>query len=845
MKIPTVLLRLASKTRKYLLFIPVVPIVASLVGLAMASATPAEVKQESTLLSYRHEGSFDYQVRLKPSHLFGPLPETPPPNPKYPAGAIKTIDFSYTYSPATRVPVTASINALLENPGVWQRTITLLPQAAATGDLSVRFSLDIEGINSQFDNIEKAVNINTMPRTLTIIANLTVAGESITQRLPMKLDRSVVEVDSNLKQVGPSGTGTFDYVVKLKPPTEEPVPNPRYPAEIVGKISFTFSYIPAQPGPVTASVEAVLENPGLWQKTLALVPETSSNGTITLPFSLNIGDVQAMYDAIDSQLKIDTSPRGVTIRANVTDAKGRFVQSLPITLDKSLIEVDSNVKQVGASGTGKFDYTLSLKSPAPPPSPNPKYPTQIVDGIDFQFSYLPEVTEPVMVKIEAIAEDPGVWAKTIQLVPGTAAIGAVTVPFSFSPTGFLLLFDEIDLQLNMKTLARTVTLRASVTGAKGLFVQDLPLKLEAGLIEVDGNLRQSKSLGTGTFGYVVNLKLNSIFDTTTIRSPALPETAPGAGLDIHLQDIPAPKPPSAPDFDVNLKPPPPTEAPAAVVLKPGGSLLAKIVDRMDVTYRYRFISPQPASGVSSNLTITAAIEAPGVWSKSFLLRSSKEGAQFNVSFPLDISAYSELLAAIQSETGASADSYNLTVTATVHVAARTSAGPIDETFTQAMKGTLKGSTLEWDKELTRTQPGSIKQTKVVANNYLGMPVAQAKVLFAVLEGVFCLLFASSLFLYVRTKPAEPPRIEKEIARLQKKYGQRMAAAIDQTPANTDKTISMRSMEDLIKVADELGKPIIHHAPADSQQPHTYYVIDGASCYQYVPSAGGQDQAGND
>jgi hypothetical protein len=40
------------------------------------------------------------------------------------------------------------------------------------------------------------------------------------------------------------------------------------------------------------------------------------------------------------------------------------------------------------------------------------------------------------------------------------------------------------------------------------------------------------------------------------------------------------------------------------------------------------------------------------------------------------------------------------------------------------------------------------------------------------------------------------------------------------------------MEDLIKVADELGKPVVHQSGGSLKDVQSYYVIDGYTRYEY-------------
>jgi len=226
-----------------------------------------------------------------------------------------------------------------------------------------------------------------------------------------------------------------------------------------------------------------------------------------------------------------------------------------------------------------------------------------------------------------------------------------------------------------------------------------------------------------------------------------------------------------------------------------------------------------------------------------LLYTRKSG-NFNVSFPLDLVGYLGLFETIREETEASAESNNVTITAEVHTVAETPFGVIDETFTQAIKGSIKGNVLEWDKELAKTQPGSITTSQMIPRKYLGLSVNTVKNLFTALVGIFCLFLLSSVVLYVKFKPKGPPQVEKEALQVRKKYRERMVEATSQTPMEGEKTISLGSMEDLIKVADELGKPVVHQPPSASEEQHTYYVFDGTTRYQHVLSTPVKEQGNN-
>ncbi len=59
---------------------------------------------------------------------------------------------------------------------------------------------------------------------------------------------------------------------------------------------------------------------------------------------------------------------------------------------------------------------------------------------------------------------------------------------------------------------------------------------------------------------------------------------------------------------------------------------------MDVTFRYRFNSDKAISEITSDVGVTAVLEAPNLWSKTFNLLSTTKGGDFTVSFPLDVAS---------------------------------------------------------------------------------------------------------------------------------------------------------------------------------------------------------------
>jgi hypothetical protein len=497
-------------------------------------------------------------------------------------------------------------------------------------------------------------------------------------------------------------------------------------------------------------------------------------------------------------------------------------------------QFEQDVSLLSYQHDGRFDYLAYLKpsylfGPAPqePPEapPSNQYPTAIIKHtIDMSFQY--QTNTPLFqeiqqgVKVEAVLHNGDIWQKTLELVPITAETGNFKVEFKLDLDDINELYDTIDEEVGIKTSSREVTLVATV-GLGGhlestTFQQSLPVTLSQNILEIGGELVEAVPDATGeiaaegTFDYTIYLEDNSLYDTHSLKPPATTPYVPPEQKTLGAESV----------------------------------IPYQLIDRVEASYYYNFRSSHPVTGLVEEVTITATLNDPDLWSKStFLVPSTRETGDFKIDFPVDLASLNELLDSIRSETGTAGDTYNLVIEAFVHVTAQTEYGPIDEVFTQTLTTDMSGSTLTWNEDLEKTQEGSITTTRIFpnSNRYLGLSVGGVKTTSLALLLIFLVIFAASLVFYQKTKPAELPSFEKEALTIGKKYADRIAQVSSQTPVASEKIISLDSIEDLVKVADELGKPVMHQPPINSEKQHTYYVIDGATQYQYIIAKRGKER----
>jgi hypothetical protein len=450
----------------------------------------------------------------------------------------------------------------------------------------------------------------------------------------------------------------------------------------------------------------------------------------------------------------------------------------------------------------------------------PKYPIDITERFDMTYTYklIPDQDEMVTrisgeVEVKAVLRKPGEDPETVILVPNTTRTGPLAISFSLDAS-------EINLS---HTTTITASVYTTIEAASGpifeRFTQSLTINSDGRLLELDENLShtQRSSFGElsykqiGEFDYSVLLKPNSPWGAITVVPP------PGI----------SPSPPPSP---------PPTLPPlSSKTLGPEDPIFLNLLDSIDATFSYNFRSDKHLRQVTTEVEINAILEGAELWSKSFPLVSIEGGRDLSVGFTLDLIYYIGLVDIIREETGASAEAYGLSIIADVHTIAETDFGKIDEVFSQTLSTSLGGGNLGWNEELSLVKPGSITKTESVPNpsKYLGLSPAVVTKSSTAAIGIFFLLLLFSVVLFVRFKPVKLSPIDEEVQRVHKKYGKLMAEATVHKPTGDEIIISLGSMEDLTRIADEIGKPIIHLMPTTAEGSHTYYILDGVTRYQYL------------
>ena len=244
----------------------------------------------------------------------------------------------------------------------------------------------------------------------------------------------------------------------------------------------------------------------------------------------------------------------------------------------------------------------------------------------------------------------------------------------------------------------------------------------------------------------------------------------------------------------------------------GSKIFKEITERLEISYNYEF---KPESEVKGEYNIIARIKTD-LWSKDYVLipKRSFNSSSFKVGFPLDIKRFEEEYEKISKEIGVEAKNPTLLIICNVYVNAKTEY-PVSDKFTHSLSMPLKKKVFDV-KGLTLTRKGSIekevvvKRESIVWKRYLSTFTS-------------IVLFLSLTLFYISTEGIE----KKDPTKILEKYKDWIVEA-ESIPF--EKAISVKNPEDIIKVAEELGKPIVKIGSK-------FYVLDGDLAYVYeIPSS---------
>lgn len=287
----------------------------------------------------------------------------------------------------------------------------------------------------------------------------------------------------------------------------------------------------------------------------------------------------------------------------------------------------------------------------------------------------------------------------------------------------------------------------------------------------------------------------------------------------------------------------PNELYEETYLEPGRAYISALTDYISTEFAYRFSAGSKADidgeySVTANIVALTGQEDYLVWEKNFPLLAPEafhvhgKDVFLREEVILPFSEYVALANSIVETTGFSPQKLNLRVNYNVGLAADTPEGAIEETAASELIIPLSGNVFTVGGSLEDSETGGIPASRVEPVPYF----EEARSGFALLS-ILLVLF---LLIFIQVTVGKEERnkfVKKRLSHILKQYRDRIVKCTEKISASGhDNILLVASFEDLLKIADELGKPIFYQNGQNGQNEenyeHSFFVFSEQYAYRY-------------
>ncbi|MCO1600937.1 DUF5305 family protein [Desulfosporosinus nitroreducens] len=258
--------------------------------------------------------------------------------------------------------------------------------------------------------------------------------------------------------------------------------------------------------------------------------------------------------------------------------------------------------------------------------------------------------------------------------------------------------------------------------------------------------------------------------------------------------------------------------------------LSNLVDFIDTTYSYNFTGERVAE-VKGNYEIVAVIEGyigegdrlTTLWRKEIPVLANNNFSIKDKTFSitkkmsLKLQDFNDIVQKISEESKVTAQTK---VTASMNVVfdAKTDKGEIKKTSESSIEIPLAGSYFMINKKQGENLSEAIEEVKLVPR------AVDTKLLTLGGTGIGIVVVAL-LILIFKTQSVEENVFDSKLKKIFKRHGTRLVALSSEIAPKSELQSRVRSMEDLVKISDELLKPIVYKHSDNDKENSKFWVID--------------------
>jgi len=277
-------------------------------------------------------------------------------------------------------------------------------------------------------------------------------------------------------------------------------------------------------------------------------------------------------------------------------------------------------------------------------------------------------------------------------------------------------------------------------------------------------------------------------------------------------------------------------------LEDEGSIYRRVINFVDVNFTYLFQGNLPA-----NFTVQYKVDEyieTAMWRKRIgglpqeTINATGSSANISINSISTIypSSIQQFVTNIEKETGILTTQPNLNINVEIHIQANTSVGTINESFTTTstieFRSTATGGEIITISGLENTRSDKITKITKIHHEWVG----NQRIISYIISLVAFFSLTITTWVFIHTRPSKPPKPEKLLEDIIEPYREIIVEAT-QEPSKKEPhlkpatIVTVKTLEDLVKIADILDKPILHtHKPPET---HIFRIFDDAAQYEFT------------
>ncbi len=272
-------------------------------------------------------------------------------------------------------------------------------------------------------------------------------------------------------------------------------------------------------------------------------------------------------------------------------------------------------------------------------------------------------------------------------------------------------------------------------------------------------------------------------------------------------------------------------------LDEGKIYITEFVDYINTTFNYEFTGERNAD-LNGSYTILGKIQGftgeaeklVNIWEKNYVIVPEKNfnfkdsSKSIKEELRLDINQYNAFVKEIVESSKINCQT-NLSIVMNINLKGDTDKGPIEELISPSLIIPLNTSMFQIGGNTNIEKTGAIEEIIEVP-----LPINKKQVtIFGVILGIL-LIGLIYILLFTKAILSIKDPLEKTLKQIFKKHGDRFVALNSNSSIIGTNTNLVKSIEDLVRIADEIGKPILYKYSPNYNEIKRFYVIDREDIY---------------